>query len=111
MSTPEFSQDELCEDPDCNRPVECFVCASCAAHCVLGDPEACWEAHEAWRLGKPDPAFTKVLTTAATPGKPITLNGLPVPPISSLQWAPARDASRREQLPERRDVGPLFAKI
>jgi hypothetical protein len=43
---------------ECGKPLVCYLCDSCAEHYLTdADPDACWEAHEAWRLGKGDPTF------------------------------------------------------
>lgn len=56
----------LCED--CDTPLVCFICDTCAEHCrTEGGPDACWEAHEAWRLGKGDPTFGEGATVAHPP--------------------------------------------
>ncbi len=49
----EEDDDLRCENDGCGKLVECFVCETCAQHYALHDPEACWESHEAWRLGNP----------------------------------------------------------
>jgi hypothetical protein len=53
---PEDRSDDAC--PECGQPVVCFVCDTCAEHCVTeGGPDACWDAHESWRLGEGDATF------------------------------------------------------
>jgi hypothetical protein len=71
-------------DPDehfceCGKPLVCFICESCPEHCLTdGDPDACWEAHESWRLGKGDPTFGEVV--AARPPPP------GIPPAPKPRW-------------------------
>jgi hypothetical protein len=72
--------DEECESEGCGELVDCYVCDACAAHCALHDPQACWDAHESWRLGRGDPAIVSVLEAVPATGRPVTLNGKPVPP-------------------------------
>ena len=48
---------------ECGALLVCFICESCAEHCLTeADPEACWQAHEDWRLGKGDPTFGESAT-------------------------------------------------
>ena len=55
----------LCE---CGEPLVCFICDACPEHCLIdGGPDACWEAHEAWRLGKGDPTFGEGATVTHAP--------------------------------------------
>ena len=43
---------------DCGKLIVCELCETCAEHCITeGGPDACWQAHEDWRLGKGDPTF------------------------------------------------------
>jgi hypothetical protein len=45
----------------CAEPVVCEICESCAAHChTEGGPDACWSAHERWRLTGVDDALGTV---------------------------------------------------
>jgi hypothetical protein len=80
--------DLTCEHERCASSLVCFVCETCAEHCALGDPDACWEAHEAWRLGYPDAAFvTIVAQVARLPGRPIIgPDGKLVPPAPRPRW-------------------------
>ena len=56
VPSPRHPDPETCEV--CGAPLVCLVCEMCPEHCLTdGDPDACWEAHEAWRLGKGDPTF------------------------------------------------------
>lgn len=68
-------------DPDtcevCGAPLVCFICETCPAHCLTdGDPDACWEAHESWRLGKGDPSFGP----GAFVGRPPLMGSVPAAP-------------------------------
>jgi hypothetical protein len=77
------------EDPtcECGAPLVCFICDSCAEHCLTdGDPDACREAHESWRLGKADPTFGRVRSSVGGEGKPIMLNGEPISPAPRPRW-------------------------
>jgi hypothetical protein len=48
----------LCEHEQCGKPLVCFICETCPEHCnTAGDPDACWEAYEARRLGQGDPTL------------------------------------------------------
>ncbi len=52
----------------CPQTLVCHICESCAVHCSTeGGPLACWEAHEAWRQGRGDPAFGSVATAGRAP--------------------------------------------
>jgi hypothetical protein len=51
----------------CGAPLVCAICESCAKHCLVGDPWACWEAHERWRRGEPDQAFGGPTTSRPLP--------------------------------------------
>ncbi len=43
---------------ECDAPLVCSLCGSCAEHCVTdGGPDACWAAHESWRRGEGDALF------------------------------------------------------
>jgi hypothetical protein len=61
------ADDLTCENQDYGKLVGCFVCETCAEHCALRDPEAYWEAHEAWRLGEGDPALAEVTASLRPP--------------------------------------------
>lgn len=79
--TDDAPDDLTCECEGCGAPLVCFICDSCPEHCLTnGDPDACWEAHESWRLGKGDPTFETVAARATKPGRRVTLNGAPIPP-------------------------------
>ena len=63
---------------ECGLPAVCFLCDACPDHCVTdGGPDACWEAHEAWRLGKGDPTFGEAFASRAP--KPGTVPAFPKP--------------------------------
>jgi hypothetical protein len=70
------------DDPECfecGQPLVCFICDTCAEHCLTeGGPDACWKAHEAWRLGKGDPTFGDAMVTHPGPGV--------VPPAPKPWW-------------------------
>jgi hypothetical protein len=47
----------------------CTSSARAAPSCLTdGDPDACWEAHESWMLGKGDPTFGEVVGNPSTNG-------------------------------------------
>ena len=65
--------DDLC---DCGAPVVCLICETCPEDChTAGGPDACWEAHEKWRLGGPDDSLQSI--TASMP--PVGVRPAPKP--------------------------------
>jgi hypothetical protein len=69
---------DKCCDEGCSKPWVCHLCAACEDHCLTeGGPEKCWEAHEAWRQGLPDPMFGEVFVSRAP--KPGTVPSAPKP--------------------------------
>ncbi len=71
------SEELLCE---CGKPLVCFLGESCPEHCLTdGDPEVCWAAHEAWRLGEGDPTFGVVVAVRHPPPGSI-------PPAPKPRW-------------------------
>jgi hypothetical protein len=65
---------------DCDALAVCMICDTCAQHCLTdGDPDACWKAHERWRLGGPDDSLQSI--TASMP--PIGVRAAPKP-----RWGP-----------------------
>jgi len=70
-----IEDDLVCECEGCGAPLVCFICDTCAEHCVTdSDPDACWEAHEQWRRRLGDPTFG--------PGATVTH------PIAGIEAAP-----------------------
>jgi hypothetical protein len=67
MTEPVTDADD-CEPCACGKPLVCFICESCAEHCLTeGGPDACWDAQESWRLGKGDPTFGEGATVSRPP--------------------------------------------
>jgi hypothetical protein len=60
----------------CGKPMVCLICDTCAEHChTEGGPDACWAAHERWRLGGPDGSLASI--TASMP--PVGVRAAPKP--------------------------------
>ncbi|MGH7439325.1 MAG: hypothetical protein ACRENE_26865 [Polyangiaceae bacterium] len=69
---------DKCGHDGCDRPWVCHLCETCAEHCITdGGPDRCWEAHEAWRLGLPDPTFGEAFASRAP--APGTVPAVPRP--------------------------------
>jgi hypothetical protein len=57
-----------------------YVCFTCEQHCHLQDPEACWQFHEDWRLGRLGRAYDETYDENGVLRRPTTLSGEPIGP-------------------------------